>query len=165
MCVSAAKIRTLKIKYETLILDFKTQLHFCRLSQLENPNELQEDQINVIEQYVALMYARGSGLGSVNACRRYLFTHKNLSSESLPPTYDALIQHLKRNLSRRVSVNHHVSSDCDFHSIPLAMLPNLFLLCSTFPIFRFALLSSYTSSQLLIGALCFKLIYLYEYLS
>ena len=56
-------------------------------------------------------------------------------------------------------------SDCDFHSIPLAMLPTLFLLCSTFPIFRFALLSSYTSSQLLSGALCFKLIYLYGYLS
>ena len=65
------------------------------MSQLENPNELREDQMNVIEQYV-VMYARGSGLGSVNACRRYLFTHKNLSSESLPPTYDALIKHLKR---------------------------------------------------------------------
>ena len=44
------------------------------------------------------MYARGSGLGSMNACRRYLFTHKNLSSESLPPTYDALIQYLKRTI-------------------------------------------------------------------
>ena len=42
------------------------------------------------------MYARGSALGSVKACQRYLFTRKNLSSETLPPTYDALIQHLKR---------------------------------------------------------------------
>ena len=95
MRVCAAKIRTLKIKCETLILGFKT-LHLCRLSQLENPNELREDQINVIERYVVLMYARGSGLGSVNPYRRYMFTYKNLSSESLPPAYDALIQHLKR---------------------------------------------------------------------
>ena len=67
--------------------------------QFENPNELREDQINVIERYVTLMYARGSGLESVNVCQRYLFTYKNLSSESLPPTYDAHkkpIQHLKR---------------------------------------------------------------------
>ena len=64
--------------------------------QLESPKELREDQINVIERNVVSMYARGSRLGPVNPCRRYLFTHKNLSSESLPPTYDALIQHLKR---------------------------------------------------------------------
>ena len=80
------------------MLGLKTQLHLCRLSQLENPNELREDQINVIERYVVIMYARGSGLGSMNACWRYLFTHKNLSSESLPPTYDALIQYLKRTI-------------------------------------------------------------------
>ena len=78
------------------MLGLKTQLHLCRLSQLENPNELREDQINVIERYVILIYAHGSGLGSVIGCRRYLFTQKNLSSESLPPTFGALIQHLKR---------------------------------------------------------------------
>ena len=50
------------------MLGLKTQLHLCRLSQLENPNELREDQINVIERYVVIMYARGSGLGSMNAC-------------------------------------------------------------------------------------------------
>ena len=38
------------------------------MSQIENPNELREDPINVIERYVVLMYARGGGLGSVNAC-------------------------------------------------------------------------------------------------
>ena len=86
----------MEIKYEILILGLKTQLHLNRLSQLENSNELREDQINVNERYAVLMYARGSGLESVHACRRYLFLHKNLSSESLPPTYDALIQPLKR---------------------------------------------------------------------
>ena len=49
VCLCVAKIRTLQIKYETLILGFNTQLHLCRLSQLENPNELREDQINVTE--------------------------------------------------------------------------------------------------------------------
>ena len=92
-CVCAAKIRTLKMTYKTLILGFKTQLHLCRLSQLVNPNELWEDQINVIERYVVFMYARGSGLGSVNACRRYLSAQKILSTEILLPTYDALIEH------------------------------------------------------------------------
>ena len=83
-----------------MILGFKTQLHLCRLSQLENPNKFPEDQIKVIELYAVLMYARGSGPGSANACRRYLFTHKNLSSQSLPPTYDALIQHLEKEISQ-----------------------------------------------------------------
>ena len=92
VCVSV------QLKYESLMLGFKTHLHLCRMSQIENPNELREDPINVIERYVVLMYARGGGLGSVNACRRCLFTHKNLSGESLPPTYDALIQHLKRSI-------------------------------------------------------------------
>ena len=79
-----------KKKYQTLILGFKTQLHLCRLLQLQNPKELREDQINIFEQYVILIYVCGSRLGSLNACQRYQFTNKNLSSESFPPTYDAL---------------------------------------------------------------------------
>ena len=44
-------------------------------------------------------------------------------------------------------------------------VPIYFLLWLTFPIFRFVLLSSHTPNQLLSGVLCFKLIYLYGYLS
>lgn len=63
---------------------------------IQNPNELDDSDIKTIERYVVLMYDRGSGIESVNACRRYLFTKKNRTSNNLPPTYDALIQHLKR---------------------------------------------------------------------
>ena len=50
VCVSVGlKYEPWILKYETLILGFKTQLHLCRLSQLENPKEFWDDQMNVIE--------------------------------------------------------------------------------------------------------------------
>ena len=41
------------------------------------------------------MYDRTSDFHSVSESRRHLFTKKNRPSENLPPTLDALEQHLK----------------------------------------------------------------------
>ena len=67
-----------------------------RLAELEKPEDLEEKDIKSIERYVVLLYDRGCGLESVNECRRSLFTKKNRTSDNLPPTRDALIQHIKR---------------------------------------------------------------------
>ena len=52
--------------------------------------------MNIIERYIVLLYDRTSKLGDVNECRRVLFAKKGRSNENLPPTKDALIQHVKR---------------------------------------------------------------------
>ena len=66
------------------------------MSSVRKPDEIQVSDIQIIERYVVLMYDKSSGLDSVNECRRVLFTKKNRASENLPPTSDALLQHVKR---------------------------------------------------------------------
>lgn len=56
--------------------------------------EFQEGDFNLIERFIVLMYDRGSACTDVNTCRRILFTSKNKDVESIPPTQDALKQHL-----------------------------------------------------------------------
>ena len=105
MCVCAAKIRTLKIKYETLILGFKTRYWtMCR-------------------SYVCAWYWT-----RVSECMSKMAVHskESIKWEFTTHLWCTYTTSKKSNLSRSVSVNHHVFSDCDFHSIPLAMLPTLF---------------------------------------
>jgi len=55
-----------------------------------------EATIEKLERFVVLMYDRTSSCESVNECRRLLFTQKNRAIENIPPTLDALMQHVKR---------------------------------------------------------------------
>ena len=62
--------------------------------QLNDDNGQPKDiDIMMIERFVVSMYERTSSLQDVNVCRRYLFTKKGWTNESLPPTNDALLQH------------------------------------------------------------------------
>ena len=70
-----------------------------RLASLEQYDDLNdEEHLEKVERYVILMHDRTSDLHSVNEIRRHLFTKTNRSSENLPPTLDALLQHLKRSM-------------------------------------------------------------------
>lgn len=51
---------------------------------------------SVIERFVVLLYDRTSDQESVNTCRKQLFARKNRLMETIPPTCDALMQHVKR---------------------------------------------------------------------
>ena len=53
------------------------------------------ESMAVIERFVCLMYSAVTNEHEVNKCRRYLFT-KGRQLESLPPTQDALFQHVLR---------------------------------------------------------------------
>lgn len=57
---------------------------------------LKEEDINSITRFVVLLYDRLSDTDDVNECRRSLFTKKARSVEQIPPTQDALLQHMKR---------------------------------------------------------------------
>ena len=61
-----------------------------------NLTPLSREDINIIEGFVCKMYERNTIFNDVNKCRRYLFASKSRSSELCPPTYDALLEHIKR---------------------------------------------------------------------
>ncbi|CAB3988975.1 Hypothetical predicted protein [Paramuricea clavata] len=70
-------------------------LNSVRLS-LCNQDDPSEDLLNAVERYVVLLYDKTTSLSNVNEARRHLFTKKTCPSENLPPTKDALHQHIKR---------------------------------------------------------------------
>ena len=49
-----------------------------------------------IERLVVVLYDRTSPLSSVNEVREELFCRKNRSVDRIPPTQDALLQHVRR---------------------------------------------------------------------
>ena len=57
---------------------------------------LSDDSLRIIERFIILLYDRTSTFSNINDARMYLFTKRNRSIEGLPPTYAALIQHIKR---------------------------------------------------------------------
>jgi len=63
--------------------------------------------MKIIERFVVVMYDRTSPCMSVNECRRVLYTRKNRSVENIPPTADALLQHVKRP-----ALQSHIWQDC-----------------------------------------------------
>lgn len=64
----------------------------CRLTS----GELEQDDFDMIQRYVVLLYDRASPCTDVNTCGRMLFTAKGKDVEQMPPTEDALKQHLLR---------------------------------------------------------------------
>ena len=50
----------------------------------------------LLERFVVLLYDRTSDIMNVNNARKQLFTQKSRSLENLPPSQEALKQHLKR---------------------------------------------------------------------
>jgi len=58
--------------------------------------EISELNMKTLERFVVLLYDRTSDIMSVNDSRKYLFTFKSRSLEDLPPTQEALRQHIKR---------------------------------------------------------------------
>lgn len=59
-------------------------------------NEISKTDFEKIERYVVLLYDRTSLSLNVNECRRNLFTKKARAVEAIPPTKDALEQHVRR---------------------------------------------------------------------
>ena len=58
--------------------------------------ELRREDLERLERFVILMYDRTSPLSDVNSTRRQLFTQKGRVLEAMPPTQDALRQHILR---------------------------------------------------------------------
>lgn len=60
------------------------------------PFELTAIDRAVLERYVVLLYDKTSNCLDVNSARRHLFSQKRRQIENIPPTSEALLQHMKR---------------------------------------------------------------------
>ena len=58
--------------------------------------EVTDDDMDNIERFFVLLYSRTSSLKKVNEARKQLFAQGNRQSENIPPTKEALRQHVKR---------------------------------------------------------------------
>ena len=67
---------------------------FRKLGNL--PETISDDDIQILEQFVVILYDRSSAVKKVNEARLDLFAHRRKSYEMIPPTESALIEHTKR---------------------------------------------------------------------
>jgi len=58
--------------------------------------DVKNEDVKKLERFVVLLYDRTSDVESVNECRQILFAQKGRNIELIPPTEDALYQHIKR---------------------------------------------------------------------
>ena len=77
------------------VFDKATPL-FPRYSKPCHGFDPHKDNVRVIERFTCLLYDRVSTVEDVNDCRRKLFTNRGQSVDGIPPTRDALVQHIRR---------------------------------------------------------------------
>ena len=67
---------------------------------LSNPVDgvLSDNTTSAIERFICLMYDKTTYISNVNDCRRMLFTKKSKTVDNIPPSRNALIQHVKRTV-------------------------------------------------------------------
>jgi hypothetical protein len=66
------------------------------LSQSAPPCELTTTDRAVLERFVVLLYDKTSNYLDVNSTRRHLFSKKRRQIDHIPPTSEALLQHMRR---------------------------------------------------------------------
>lgn len=66
--------------------------------------DIDEECLDLLQRFVILLYDKTSDLQDINECKRVLFTKKNRVIENIPPTADALTQHIKQ--AALITVSH-----------------------------------------------------------
>lgn len=80
----------------------------------DGTHHLSDESMNILERFTILMYDASSKLTKLHECRRVLFTKKNKprTIDRIPPTRDALEQHVKRSL-----LQSHIWTQCLHNNI------------------------------------------------
>ena len=68
---------------------------FEKYSHHSQHNQIKDEGIRILERFTCLLYSRTLTFQSVNECRRLLFTKQCRQVDTIPPTKDALLQHIK----------------------------------------------------------------------
>ncbi|KAK3746528.1 hypothetical protein QZH41_007370 [Actinostola sp. cb2023] len=77
------------------------------------PDAIDDTCLAVIERFIILLYDRTSNLTEVNMARQYLFSKKSRNLENIPPTKEALLQHIKRSAFQGGMPDRCVVYNCD----------------------------------------------------
>ena len=56
--------------------------------------QVTDEDVSVIERFVILMYSRTSQFHNVNAARKQMFLYGNRQIDKVPPSHNALYQHI-----------------------------------------------------------------------
>ena len=71
-------------------------LVFARYSKPCHSFNPHKDSVHIIERFTCLVYDRTSTVEDVNDCQKKLYTNYGRSVDDIPPTRDALVQHIQR---------------------------------------------------------------------
>ena len=92
--VSAFRGKGKKSAWQTWDVCPETSDVFTKLSCY--PTEVEDDDTEMLEKFVVMMYDRSSSTEAVDDARLELFARKQRSYEAIPPTRAALVQHIRR---------------------------------------------------------------------
>ncbi len=92
--VSAFRGKAKKSAWQTWNVCNEVSATFTRLSQC--PTAVEEEDLQVLERFVVVMYDRSSAATGVNDARLNLFARKQRPYDGIPPTKAALKEHAKR---------------------------------------------------------------------
>ena len=92
--VSAFRGKGKKSAWQTWDVCAEASDVFARLSQY--PPTVNDNEMDILEKFVVIMYDRSSTATCVNNARLDMFARKQRPYEAIPPTRSALLQHVKR---------------------------------------------------------------------
>ena len=84
-----------KTAWETWKVCDEVTATLCALGATPNPS-IVDDSLDTLERFVVLLYDRTSNHEHVNDARKQLFTQKGRAIDALPPTREAIRQHIRR---------------------------------------------------------------------
>ena len=93
--VSAFRGKGKKSAWQTWNVCTEASATFAKLSK--QPTRVDEDDMNILERFVVVMYGRSSEATCANDARLDLFARKQRSFDAIPPTQAALKEHVKRS--------------------------------------------------------------------
>ena len=85
---------------------------FYKLSSTANPEEILTDDYKTLERFIVTLYSSTINTEEVDVARRILFTTRSRSVENIPPTSEALKQHVKRSALQAIKWRRCISDDC-----------------------------------------------------
>ena len=72
---------------------FSTEVFLALLNSVDGV--LSDNSVSAIERFISLMYDKITYISNVNDCQRMLLTKESKTIDNIPPTRNALIQHVK----------------------------------------------------------------------
>lgn len=69
-----------------------------KLSTISSRNEIEQEDFELIEAFVVSLYSKTCNTRNVNEARKILFSRDSRSIENIPPTNEALVQHILRSV-------------------------------------------------------------------